>query len=273
MSATYEKLDGMLDAIRDRIPFKPQVAVVLGSGLGEFTSCLEDRAEIRYESIPGFPRSTVLGHEGKLVFGRLNGKKVVCMQGRVHYYEGYDISDVVMPVRLLRMMGADTLILTNAAGGINREFTPGDLMCISDHISDFVPSPLRGENLDELGVRFPDMSEVYDKGLCLKLMQAAEAVGVDLKTGVYVQLSGPNYETPAEIRMLERLGADAVGMSTAVEAMAARHAGMRVCGVSLITNMASGISETELSHAEVTGVADKASESFQKLLSMFIGML
>lgn len=271
MSAEYEKLEKMYDSIRERIPFEPHVAVVLGSGLGEFVKTMDVKSEIRYEDIPGFPRSGVLGHAGKLVFGRMYGKRVVCMQGRVHFYEGYDAKEVVRPVRLMRMMGAKVLILTNAAGGINRNFEPGDLMCIEDHISDFVPSPLRGENVDEMGVRFPDMSAVYDEELQRKLFLAAASSDVSLKSGVYVQLSGPNYETPAEIRMLERLGADAVGMSTAVEAMAARHAGMRVCGISLITNMASGISATELSHAEVTGVADRASEDFNRLMCRFIG--
>lgn len=273
MSKIYEELKHMLSAIQGRIPFTPELALILGSGLGRFAERLEVSAEIPYEDIPGFPVSTVPGHAGKFVFGTLHGKRIVCMRGRVHYYEGYSIQQVVMPVRLMRLMGAKLLILTNAAGGINQEFVPGDLMCITDHISDFVPSPLIGENVEELGTRFPDMSRIYDRELCEKLHEAAKEQELLLREGVYIQLTGPNYETPAEIRMCSRIGADAVGMSTVVEAMAARHAGMRVSGISLITNMASGISKTELSHKEVQETADAAARRFESLMEGFIRLI
>lgn len=273
MSKIYEELQGMLSAVYERIPFTPELALILGSGLGEFAKRLEISAEIPYEDIPGFPVSTVPGHAGKFVFGTLHGKRIVCMQGRVHFYEGYSMRQVVMPVRLMQMMGAKILLLTNAAGGINHAFAPGDLMCITDHISDFVPSPLIGENVEELGTRFPDMSRVYDRELCEKLHKAAREQEILLREGVYIQLSGPNYETPAEIRMCSLLGADAVGMSTVVEAMAARHAGMRVIGVSLITNMASGISKTALSHQEVQETAAAAARRFETLIEGFIRLL
>jgi purine-nucleoside phosphorylase len=270
MSKIYEELEMAFTAIRDRIPFKPELAIVLGSGLGKFADRLEIAAQIPYRDIPGFPVSTVAGHAGTFLFGTLHGKRIVCMQGRVHYYEGYSMKQVVMPVRLMRMMGAEKLLLTNAAGGINRSFTPGDLMCITDHISDFVPSPLIGENVEELGTRFPDMSRVYDEELSGKLRDVAKENQIKLQEGIYIQLSGPNYETPAEIRMCGMLGADAVGMSTVVEAMAARHAGMRVCGISLITNMASGISAGTLSHTEVQETADAAAQRFEALLEGFV---
>ncbi len=271
MSEIYEKLKVMLSEISEHMPFNPEIGIVLGSGLGGFADRLEGSVSIPYEEIPNFPLSTVEGHAGRFVFGRLKGKNIVCMQGRVHYYEGYPTEEVVMPVRLMGMMGVKELILTNAAGGVNPAFSPGDLMCIRDHISCFVPSPLRGENIQELGPRFPDMTQVYDEELCKKLHRAAKSRGISLKDGVYIQLSGPNYETPAEIKMCAALGADAVGMSTAVEAMAARHAGIRVCAISLITNMASGISKTPLSHAEVQEAANKAAKDFVGLLEDFLG--
>ncbi len=273
MSKIYENLENMLSGLRERIPFTPQIGLVLGSGLGGFAEKLKVAAEIPYQDIPGFPVSTVSGHAGKFVFGTLQGKDILCMQGRVHFYEGYSMQQVVTPVRLMAMMGIKTLILTNAAGGVNSSFEPGNLMCIRDHISCFVPSPLIGRNVLELGTRFPDMSCVYDPELCGALHRAAALRGLSLKDGIYIQLSGPGYETPAEIRMCASLGADAVGMSTAVEAMAARHAGLRVCGVSLITNMASGISKTPLSHTEVQETANRASRDFEGLMEEFLGLL
>lgn len=273
MSKIYEELTVMLAAIREYIPFTPELALILGSGLGKFAERLSIAAEIPYEAIPGFPVSTVPGHAGKFVFGTLHGKRIVCMQGRVHCYEGYSVQQVVMPVRLMQMMGAKILILTNAAGGINRTFVPGDLMCITDHISDFIPSPLIGENVEELGTRFPDMSRVYDRELCGKLHEAAKEQQLLLREGIYIQLFGPNYETPAEIRLCSMIGGDAVGMSTVVEAMAARHAGMRVCGISLITNMASGISKTGLSHEEVQETAAAAARRFEALMEDFIKLV
>lgn len=258
------------DYIRSITDYRPQIGLVLGSGLGDFAGRLKTECVIDYSDIPGFPVSTVSGHAGRFIFGELGGRRLVCMQGRVHYYEGYKASEAVLPIRLMKLLGADTVILTNAAGGINTSFNPGDLMIIDDHISSFVPSPLIGPNEEELGTRFPDMSCVYDRELIELARECADDVDTALKEGVYIQLSGPNYETPAEIRMCRMLGADAVGMSTAIEAMAAHHAGMRVFGMSLITNMAAGILNIPLSHEEVKIAADAASERFGRFLERFI---
>ena len=266
MDPRYEKLLGCLEQVRRQTAFVPEVAVVLGSGLGGFADEIRAEAVVEYGSIPGFPVSTVPMHRGRFVFGTLDGVKVAVMQGRVHYYEGYDISDVVLPVRLLGLLGAKTLLLTNAAGGVGEGFRPGDLMLITDHILSFAPNPLVGPNLEALGPRFPDMSHVYDPGLCERFRAAASELGAVLREGVYCQLTGPSFETPAEIRMLKVLGVSAVGMSTAVEAVAARHMGLRVCGISCISNLAAGISPTPLSHEEVTAAADAAAPVFQALL-------
>ena len=220
-----------------------------------------------YRDMEGFPRSTVEGHKGRFVFGYVGEVPVVCMQGRVHYYEGYAMSDVVLPIRLMRLMGAETLFLTNAAGGINMDYRPGDLMLIRDHIAQMVPSPLIGPNLDSLGPRFCDMTDTYDAEYRAILRETAGKAGIPLQEGVYIQFSGPQYETPAEIRMARTLGADAAGMSTACEAIAAHHAGMRVCGISCITNMAAGVTGEKLSHEEVQETADRTAEQFQKLVT------
>lgn len=265
-----EKLSIAFKSLENRIPYKPKAALVLGSGLGGFADGLEIDAVIPYDQIDGFPVSTVQGHKGQYVFAKVNGVPVVIMQGRVHYYEGYDITDVVMPVRLMGMMGADILFLTNAAGGVNKNFSAGDLMIITDHIAKFVPSCLVGKNIDTLGVRFPDMSHVYDPELCSIIRKCAEREQIKVKEGVYLQFTGPEYETPAEVRMASLLGADAVGMSTACEAVAANHMGLKVCGISCITNMASGISEKPLDHKEVQEIADSISEKFCRLVSMTI---
>ncbi|MBR6573020.1 MAG: purine-nucleoside phosphorylase [Clostridia bacterium] len=263
----YEKkLLSCLRFVKKQTDFTPEIALILGSGLGNFAENIKVVKTIDYSDIKGFPISTVKGHKGRFVFGFVGDVPVVCMQGRIHYYEGYEMEDVVLPVRLMKLMGAKTLLLTNAAGGINPDFKAGDLMLITDHISNFVPSALRGENLELLGTRFPDMSNVYDLQLQNIIMETAKEQGIDLKKGVYLQASGPNFETPAEIKMFGLLGASAVGMSTSCEAMAAVHAGMRVAGVSLITNMAAGINSEPLSHEEVTETANKASEKFTKLL-------
>lgn len=259
-------LHNALGHIRTQTNFEPEIAIVLGSGLGDFAEQINIEYCIDYNTIPHFPVSTVEGHSGKFVFGTLEDKKIVAMQGRVHYYEGYDAETVVLPIRLLHLLGAKTLILTNAAGGVNLSFTPGDLMLITDHIASFMPSPLRGKNKDALGARFPDMSNVYARALCDKIRAAAQAQSINLKEGVYLQFPGPAYETPAEIYMARTLGADAVGMSTAIEAMAAKHCGMQVCGISCITNMASGILDTPLSHEEVKETANKASDTFTRLM-------
>ncbi len=255
-----------LATVRTITNFIPEIAIVLGSGLGDFASNINAEGTIDYNTLPGFPQSTVDGHTGRFIYGTLKGKKVIAMQGRVHYYEGYAMETVVLPIRLMHLLGAKTLILTNAAGGVNLAFSPGDLMLITDHIANFVPSPLRGKNKDVLGVRFPDMSNVYDRLLCDKIRAVAQNKNITLKEGVYLQFPGPAYETPAEIRMARTLGADAVGMSTATEAIAAKHCGMQVCGISCITNMASGILDVPLSHEEVKETANKVADTFSRLM-------
>ena len=271
MNQMMEKLNRCVEVIREKTSFQPEVALVLGSGLGGFGEMVEDALRIPYASIPGFPVSTVPGHAGQFILGYVRGVPVIVMQGRVHYYEGYPMEDVVMPIRIMGMLGAKKLILTNAAGGVNTAFTPGDLMLLEDHISAFVPNPLRGENLDALGTRFPDMSCVYDRHLRQAAEQAAESRGIALQKGVYLQWPGPNYESPAEIRMFRTLGADAVGMSTVCEAIAARHMGLRVCAVSCITNMACGILPQPLSHEEVQETASRVREKFESLILEMIG--
>ena len=266
----YEKLQRCLKSIREKVDFKPETALVLGSGLGDYADGIKIEATVDYNDIQGFPISTVAGHRGRLVFGYVSDVPVVIMQGRVHYYEGYDISDVVLPIRLMYLCGAKTLILTNAAGGVNFDYRPGDFMLIKDHITTFVPSPLIGNNIDELGERFPDMSDVYDEKLRIIVKNTAKRLNIPLREGVYLQLTGPNYETPAEIRMCRALGADAVGMSTACEAMAASHMGMRVCGISCITNMAAGMNQVPLSHSEVQKTAERVARQFKQLITAVI---
>ena len=269
----YQKLLKCRDIIRSKTTFEPKVAIVLGSGLGNYAEKMEVVTEVPYSEIEGFPVSTVVGHDGRFLFGYIAGVSVVMMKGRVHYYEGYEMQDVVLPIRLMGMLGAKNLILTNAAGGVNMSFEPGDLMMIQDHISLFVPSPLKGANLDELGTRFPDMSNVYCKELQLIIEEVAKNQGIVIRKGVYAQCSGPNYETPAEIRMLRGLGVDAVGMSTVCEAMAANHMGMKVCGISCITNMAAGILDQPLDHQEVQEVAKQVETKFEKLVTEIIGKM
>lgn len=266
MSQAYALLEKWVRAVREVTDFTPEIGIVLGSGLGGFARLVDRKAEVSYDSLPGFPVSTVAGHAGKLIFGYVRSVPVVVMQGRVHYYEGYSMEQVVAPIRLMGLLGAKKLLLTNAAGGVNTSFTPGDLMLITDHISAFVPSPLRGENPQELGPRFPDMSRVYDKEMGRAVLEAGEKLGESLQQGVYLQWQGPNYETPAEIRMFRTLGADAVGMSTVCEAIAARHMGLRVCAVSCITNMACGILPQPLSHEEVQQTANRVKDKFQALV-------
>lgn len=267
MNPIYEKLTGCYESIRQKLPFEPKTALVLGSGLGGYADSIRMEGSLDYQDIEGFPRSTVEGHKGRFVFGYVEDVPVVCMQGRVHYYEGYAMSDVVLPIRLMRLMGAETLFLTNAAGGINTAYEPGDLMLIRDHISSLVPSPLIGPNLDGMGPRFCDMTDTYDARYRSIMKETAQRMEIPLQEGVYIQFSGPQYETPAEIRMARALGADAAGMSTACEAIAAHHAGMRVCGISCITNMAAGVTGKQLSHAEVQETADRVSLRFQKLVT------
>ncbi len=266
-NAIYEKLEKCVKAVREKTDFVPDVALVLGSGLGNYADNIKIETEISYSDIPGFPVSTVPGHAGKFIFGYVGDVKVVCMKGRVHFYEGYDVTDAVLPARLMKMLGAKILFLTNAAGGLGDGFKAGDLMLITDHISIFAPNPLIGPNVDELGPRFADMSEVYDKDLQEVIRKAAASEGIDLKEGVYCQLTGPSFESPAEIRLLGKLGVSAVGMSTVIEAIAANHMGMRICGVSCISNLAAGISAQPLCHEEVQEAADKVAPLFTKLVT------
>lgn len=270
MNADYEKLMKCYECVQQKISFRPELALILGSGLGDYADTMEVVETLDYHDIEGFPVSTVPGHKGRFVFGYAGGVPIVAMQGRVHFYEGYRPQDVVLPVRLMKLMGAKVLFLTNAAGGINRSFSAGDLMLIIDHISMSVPSPLIGENIEELGVRFPDMSEVYSRRLQKIVENAAVTAGVPLRRGVYIQTTGPQYETPSEIRAYERLGADAVGMSTAIEAIAARHAGMEICGISCISNLAAGISVNPLTHKEVQETADRVAPLFKRLVTQAI---
>ena len=263
----YERLEKSLECVRRQTDFVPEVALVLGSGLGGFAGKIDVECQVPYSDIEDFPISTVSGHYGNYIFGTVKGVKVVCMQGRVHYYEGYDIQEVVMPIRLMGLMGAKVLFLTNASGGINSGFHAGDFMMLTDHISLFAPNPLVGQNVEELGVRFPDMSCVYHPLLREKIEEAAKDNGIELKKGVYAQVTGPSFETPAEIRMLKSLGADAVGMSTVVEAIAANHMGMKVCAISCVSNMAAGISPTPLTHEEVKEAGLKAAPYFEALVS------
>ena len=266
MNPVYEKLIKCRDSVRTHTDFVPEISLILGSGLGDFADNIEIVKIVDYKDIEGFPVSTVAGHEGKFIFAEISGKKVVMMQGRVHYYEGYDMSDVVLPVRLMCAMGAKKIILTNAAGGMGEGFEPGDLMLITDQISSLVPSPLRGKNCDEMGLRFPDMSEIYTKSLREAAIKAADKSGITLKQGVYIQTPGPNYESPAEIRMYKLWGADAVGMSTACEAIAARHMGAEICGISCISNLAAGISKKPLTHEEVKETGEKTAQKFKALI-------
>ena len=270
MGAVYEKLKTCLESVRAKTDFQPEVALILGSGLGDYADEIRIEKTIDYTEIEGFPISTVAGHKGRFVFGYVNEVPVVIMQGRVHFYEGYPMSDVVLPTRLMGMMGAKKLILTNAAGGVNFDYRPGDFMLITDHITTGVPSPLIGPNIEELGVRFPDMSEVYSLRLREIIKEQAGKLGIRMQEGVYVQLTGPAYETPAEIRMCRGWGGDAVGMSTACEAMAARHMGMEVCGISCITNLAAGMSSEKLDHKEVQETADRVAGQFKALVTAIV---
>ncbi|MBQ8857916.1 MAG: purine-nucleoside phosphorylase [Lachnospiraceae bacterium] len=270
MNPVYEKLMKCYQSVREKIDFEPEIALVLGSGLGNYGETIDVVATLNYNEIEGFPVSTVEGHKGRFIFGYIHGVPVVCMQGRVHYYEGYPMTDVVLPTRLMKMMGAKVLFLTNAAGGLNYDFEPGDFMMITDHIMNFVPSPLIGENIAELGARFPDMSNIYKKELQEIIRNTAGELGIKLQEGVYIQLTGPNFETPAEVRMCRTLGADAAGMSTAAEAVAANHMGMKVCGISCITNLGCGMLEQPLSHEEVQKTADRVAIQFKDLVTKAI---
>ena len=270
MNEQYNKLCRCFDSVREKISFEPKIGMILGSGLGDYADSIQIVEALDYSDIEGFPSSTVVGHKGRFVFGYVENVPVVIMQGRVHYYEGYPMSDVVLPIRLMGMMGIEKVLLTNAAGGVNYSFQPGDFMLITDHITTMIPSPLIGPNMDELGVRFPDMSEVYNKELGAIILEEARKLQINIKEGVYMQFTGPAYETPVEIRMCRTLGGDAAGMSTACEAVAAHHMGLKVCGISCITNLAAGMSTEKLSHTEVQETADRVASQFKELVTKVV---
>ena len=266
MNQVYEKLLKCYESYKKQIDFKPRMAIVLGSGLGDFAESIQIEAVLDYGDIDGFPVSTVVGHKGRFIFGYVEKVPVVIMQGRVHFYEGYSMQDVVLPIRLMKLMGAEILFLTNAAGSVNCDFNVGDFMLITDQISSFVPSPLIGPNIEDLGPRFCDMTEIYDEALCDIIRKTAEKSDITLREGVYIQLSGPSFESPQEIKMCRALGADAVGMSTCCEAIAAKHMGMKICGISCISNKGAGISSKPLSHDDVFEAASKAAPLFKRLI-------
>jgi len=260
------ELQKIYESVKKKVTFKPEAALILGSGLGNFAETIRVVETLEYKDIEGFPVSTVPGHKGRFIFGYVEDVPMVIMQGRVHYYEGYSMKEVTLPIRLMKLMGARLLFLTNASGGVNTGYKAGDFMLISDHISSFIPSPLIGTNEEELGPRFPDMSDVYKKEIRSIIRRVAEEEKIPLQEGVYIQFTGPAYESPAEIRMARTLGADAVGMSTVCEAVVANHMGMDICGISCITNMASGILLQPLSHKEVQETADRVAPLFERLV-------
>ena len=272
-TSLYERAEHATRVIRARINVEPRIAIVLGSGLGDFADDFEEAVGIPYEEIPGFMRSTAQGHAGRLVVGKVDSVPVVAMQGRVHYYEGYSLDEVTFAVRTFGLLGVKTLVLTNAAGGINVALTQGALMVISDHLNLMGVNPLRGPNDERFGPRFPDMSAVYSPELQELVIEEAKAIGVELRRGIYGALSGPSYETPAEIHLLRTLGADAVGMSTVPEAIVARHMGVEVLGISCITNMAAGISDEPINHEEVMATGNLVRETFAELLRRVIGAI
>ena len=263
------KIQNAYASLRKHTDFIPKVGIILGSGLGDLAEDIDIVKIVAYSDIEEFPRSTVQGHKGRFVFGHIHGVPVAVMQGRVHYYEGYTMEQVVLPVRLMKLMGIDTLLLTNAAGGVNETFHVGTFMAITDHIRD-VPDPLIGKNKEEFGTRFPDLSFPYDKDLLALLKKSAAEVNIELREGVYYQVSGPSFETAAEVRMIRIVGADAVGMSTAVETVAARHAGIRVAGISVISDMAAGITDAEITHEDVLSALKRVSPDFKKLVFQFL---
>ena len=273
MMGTYEQAEQAARLIRSRYDAVPEVALVLGSGLGGFADGLTDSVAIPYDQIPGFARSTVEGHAGRLVLGRVEGVHVAAMQGRFHFYEGYPLSQVVFPIRVLGVLGVKSLVVTNAAGGVNVEFNQGALMLINDHINLMGTNPLIGTNDTRFGPRFPDMSEVYARDYQEIAVAEAQAMGLHLKRGVYAALTGPSYETPSEIRLLRTLGADAIGMSTVPEAIVARQLGMKILGISCITNMAAGVLDEPINHEEVLETGLRVRETFQELLQRVIPRL
>jgi len=271
MNEYMKKLNKATAYISNIIKDKPEIGMVLGSGLGDFTDEINNPIEVLYKDIPHFPLSTVKGHEGKLIYGTLNNKKILAMKGRFHYYEGYDLDMSVFGIRVMKLLGINDVIITNAAGGINLEFNQGVLMIIKDHIGLFAPSTLRGENLDELGPRFPDMTYAYNRKHIELAEKSAKKLNIHVEKGIYCFYRGPNFETPAEIKALRVLGADAVGMSTVPEVVAATHASMSVLGISCITNMAAGVFDKKLSHEEVIETTNKVKKDFTKYIKEIIG--
>ncbi|MGY0691832.1 purine-nucleoside phosphorylase [Virgibacillus sp. FSP13] len=269
----HQEVKEASSVIQERLTTQPAIGLILGSGLGVLADKIENPTVIPYQEIPYFPESTVSGHKGQLVSGALEGKQVIAMQGRFHFYEGYSMKQVTFPVRVMKELGIESLIVTNAAGGINKSFNPGDLMLISDHINNMGTNPLIGPNNDAFGVRFPDMSQVYDKEYLAHAKSCANELGIAVQEGVYVGNTGPTYETPAEIKMLRTMGGDAVGMSTVPEVIVAGHAGLRVLGISCISNMAAGILDQPLTHDEVIETTDKVRENFLQFVKKIIQTL
>jgi purine-nucleoside phosphorylase len=272
-TSLYERAEHATRIIRTRVSIEPRIAVVLGSGLGGFADDFEEAVSIPYEEIPGFKQSTAQGHAGRLVVGKVDTVPLLAMQGRVHYYEGYTLEEVTFPIRTFKVLGIKTVILTNAAGGINVQLQQGALMVLSDHLNLMGTNPLRGPNDERFGLRFPDMSTVYSPELQELVVEEARAIGVEVRRGIYGALSGPSYETPAEILMLRNLGADAVGMSTVPEAIVARHMGLEVLGISCITNMAAGLSDEPIDHEEVMATGDRVRGTFTELLRRVVGAI
>lgn len=273
MRLLLNKMKDSIKYIKENCTINPEIGIILGSGLGMLAEDIENKISIPYKNIPYFPMSTVEGHKGQLVIGYLSGKPVICMQGRFHYYEGYSMQNVVYPVRIMQMLGVSKLIVTNSAGGINTDFKPGDLMLIEDHINLMGTNPLIGKNYDVFGKRFPDMTQAYDRQLMDIAFQTAEDLAIRLRKGVYAAVAGPSYETPAEIRFLRIIGADAVGMSTVPEVIVANHGGMKVLGISCITNMAAGILEKPLNHEEVVEIANRSASKLVELVKKIIEKL
>jgi len=265
-SGLYERAEHAARIIRARISSQPRIAVVLGSGLGAFADDFEEPITIPYQEIPGFGRSTAVGHAGELVIGKIDQVPLLAMKGRLHYYEGYSLEEVTFPVRALKLLGLKTIILTNASGGVNVQFNPGTLMVITDHLNLMGDNPLRGPNDERFGPRFPDMSAVYSPALQEIVMEEAREMGIDIRRGVYAALTGPSYETPAEIHLMRNCGADAVGMSTVPEAIVARHMDLEVLGISCVTNLAAGVTDEPISHEDVMATGNRVSATFTQLL-------
>ena len=268
-----EQLKKSAEFILNKTNYKPEIGLILGSGLGSIGDTIEDAEYYNYSDIPYFPTSTVEGHAGRLVIGKLSGKIVIAMQGRFHYYEGYSMDKITFPVRVMKLLGVSKLIVTNAAGAVNKNFNAGDLMVITDHINLSGSNPLFGQNLDEFGPRFPDMSQAYNLELRNKVLTAGKDLGINLREGVYIMFSGPTYETPAEIRMARTIGGDAVGMSTVPEVIVANHCGIKTVGISCLTNMAAGILEQPLNHEEVIETSNKVKNDFITLMNKVIEII